>query len=117
MSRFASRLIVNLPIREAGKRRLLAPLVYFSHIAGEIVVPTGFKTDFASVPRIPFAYLLAGDTAHAAAVIHDFLYRTKKVPRRIADAVFLEAMATSGVPWWRRRIMHLAVRTFGWISY
>lgn len=117
MSRFASKLIVDLPIKEKGKRRLLCPLVYISSIAGEIVVPEGFKTDFASVPRIPVAYLLTGDTANAAAVVHDYLYSTKKLPRRIADAVFLEAMAVSGVPWWRRRMMHLAVRAFGWRAY
>ena len=40
-----------------------------------ITVPTGFFTDFASVPRMPFVFLLFGDVAHEAAVIHDYLYR------------------------------------------
>lgn len=93
--------------------KLKNPLVYQSGIAGIITVPEGFETDFASVPRIPIAYTLAGDTAHAAAVVHDFLYGTPSVPRATADAVFKEAMIVSGVPWWRRQLMWAAVRVFG----
>ena len=42
-----------------------------------ITVPTGFLTDFASVPRMPFVFLLFGDVAHEAAVIHDYLYKAR----------------------------------------
>ena len=52
-----------------GTRRLLAPLVYESDIMDGkwITVPQGFVTDYASVPRIPVTYLLAGGCANAAA--------------------------------------------------
>lgn len=82
-----------------------------------IVVPAGFVTDFASVPRLPLAYLLAGDCAHEAAVIHDYLYRTGKADRKTADEIFLEAMGAQGIPAWRRYGMYWAVRLFGGSSY
>lgn len=97
-----------------GKWILLAPLAYRSQVAGQtFTIPAGFQTDFASVPRLPVAYLLAGDTAHAPAVVHDWLYVTRKVPRKVADAVFREAMQCDGVPWWRRQLMYVSVRLLG----
>jgi hypothetical protein len=92
---------------------LQSELAFNSDTIGPIVVPQGFQTDFASVPRIPLAYLLAGGTADASAVVHDWLYRYGKCTKRQADEVFLEAMAAEGVPWWRARLMYRAVRMFG----
>ena len=34
-----------------------------------ITIPAGFKTDLASVPRLPFAYWLTGGTANRPAVL------------------------------------------------
>lgn len=96
--------------------RLIEPLVYVSAVARqEITVPVGFETDFASVPRLPLVYLLAGNTAHEAAVLHDYLYRHPPhgLDRRTVDDVFYEAMTVTGEPRWRRVLMWLAVRTFG----
>ena len=72
-----------------GKWVLLCPFVV--KVDGSPwVIPTEFETDFASVPRVPFAYLLAGDTAHKSAVFHDFLYE-QQVDRKWADGVFYYA--------------------------
>lgn len=97
-----------------GMWKLKHELVYQSSVADRVIyVPEGFMTDFASVPRLPLVYDLFGDTAHPAAVVHDFLYSTGELPRKIADRVLLEAMAAEGVPAWRRWPMYLAVRAFG----
>jgi hypothetical protein len=75
-----------------GTWTLIDPLVYDSDVAGKVItVPTGFVTDFASVPRVPFAYWIAGDVAHPAAVVHDWLYSSHEVDRPTADAVLEEA--------------------------
>lgn len=75
-----------------GTWRLLQPLSYQSDVARRVITsPAGFVTDFASVPRVPFAYWIAGDTAHPAAVIHDWLYSSHEVDRATADAVLEEA--------------------------
>lgn len=100
--------------------RLTAPLHYHSAILGAvIVVPEGFITDFASVPRLPFLYWFAGDTARKAAVIHDWLYRTNtvKMDRAQADAIFAEAIESLG--YWKARswFMWAGVRMGGWASF
>jgi len=86
--------VAKLPGRQW---RLLAPLRYQSAVLGTLIeVPTGFLSDLASVPRLPLAYLLAGDTAHEAAVVHDYLYQVRISTRAQADAVLAEAMAVTG---------------------
>ncbi len=114
-ARFATPLQVE---RRNHQWMLTAELIFVSEVLGRlVVVPAGFITDFASVPRLPFAYWVAGDTAHDAAVVHDFLYKSGGTTRAQADAVFREAMAVIGEPWWRRNLMWAGVRLFGWTAY
>lgn len=114
MARFLTKL--NVECIDDDRWRLVTPLLYESDIAGTITVPAGFETDFASVPRLPVAYLFFGDEAHMAAVVHDYLCRYQTVPRKTADKVFKEAMRVSGVGW-KRFPMYLAVRIYGAICY
>jgi hypothetical protein len=74
MGRFLTPLRVELIAHDPAKWKLTDPLIYDSKTVGKIIVPEGYVTDFASVPRVPIAYLLTGGLAHAAAVVHDYLY-------------------------------------------
>jgi hypothetical protein len=116
MSKFLSPLRVEpATSKDDDNWRLLDCLVYQSDVARRtITVPAGFVTNFASVPRIPVVYELAGDTSSAAATVHDYLYSTHIVSRDVADAVLREASAATAVPWWRRQLMWAGVRAFGW---
>lgn len=100
-----------------GTWRLLGRLGYSSDLIGQVDVPQGFVTDLASVPRLPVAYFLAGGLAHAAAVVHDWLYTTHQVERATADAVFREACQACGVSAWRAWVMWLGVRAGGASSW
>jgi hypothetical protein len=101
-----------------GLWQLNEPIVYISAILKDtLAVPSGFVTDFASVPRIPGIWWIAGGLADEAAALHDWLYNQKLVDRKIADKIFLEAMKASGVSWWRRNLMYAAVRALGWRHY
>lgn len=111
MSHFVNALAISEISR--GTWSLLAPLHYVSDIGGAIVVPEGFITDLASVPRLPFAYLLTGGKANAAAVVHDWLYSTRKFDRATADAIFKEAIRASGHGWFTQQLMWLGVRLGG----
>lgn len=138
MGKFLTPLKVELIQHEkAGQKakwRLIEPLIYQSNTVGIVTVPCGFVTDFASVPRVPIAYLLTGGLAHAAAVVHDFLYtaphRTGSgmtVTRAEADKVLLGAaidgMRIDGDGFWtaiknqmfylRAKIMWIGVRLGG----
>lgn len=83
----------------------------------EIVVPNGFVTDFASVPRLPVVYLLFGSIADRPAVVHDFCYRMKDFSRWVSDSVFLEAMEVDGYDSITASTMFTGVRLGGWYSY
>lgn len=97
--------------------QLLDMFMYDSVVGGLITVPEGFITDFASVPRIPLVYDSLGNIAQRAAVIHDYLYATKSLPRDIADKVLLEAMEVSGISWLRRKMIYMGVRVGGGSHY
>lgn len=115
---FLSPLIAELLNEATNTWQLVADLKYQSAILnGVLTIPATFITDFASVPRVPFAYLLAGNTAHAAAVVHDYLYGTHLVPKTRADRTFLEAMKVTHITKWRRWLMYLAVVLAGGSSY
>lgn len=97
-----------------GTWTLNRALRYHSDVTNKTyTVPRHFNTDFASVPRLPVAYYLAGNTAHQAAVVHDWLYRTGAEPRTVCDAIFREAMAATGISAWRRWLMWAGVRIGG----
>ena len=76
------------------------PLIYRSRILNRtIYVPTGFQSDLASVPRVPFVFWFWGGRVHREGVLHDYLYRIDSVPvvsKKVADAVFFEAMTSRG---------------------
>lgn len=95
------------------------PFMYQSDLLPQpIVVPVGFYTDFASVPRlVPLVYATLGDTAHEPAVIHDFLYYSAQTTRAISDAVLLEAMKVWGMPAWRYLPIYWGVRMGGWLAW
>jgi hypothetical protein len=114
-----SRFLTPLRAEKSGEFwTILQPLVYESDLLQKhVVVPAGFVSDFASVARLPLMFLLAGDEAHEAAVIHDYLYSKQEVSRSVADAVFREAMAVTGEPAWRRFLMWSGVRLGGWIAW
>jgi hypothetical protein len=96
---------------------LLAPLRYYSTLLDkEIEVPTGFFTDFASVPSVARVFISGHGKDRWAAVVHDYLYSIG-FDRKTADAIFLEAMAVSNVGFFKRRVMYRAVRTGGWMFY
>jgi len=117
MACFQSSLIAE-KVREADSLgradwMLREPLIFQSDLIGLLIVPSGFICDFASVPRLPVAFWLTGDTAHASAVVHDYLCRVSipngDVTWRQAADVFDEAMKAEGVSSWRRFLMRWAV--------
>lgn len=116
MSKFLSRLRVeNATDKDDDTWVLVSPLVYQSDVAGQtFTVPTGFVTNFASVPRWPVIYWLTGDTSSEAAAVHDYLYTCHPVDRKMADDVLREASEVTGVATWRRNLMWAGVRVFGW---
>jgi hypothetical protein len=97
-----------------GLWQLVYSLIYQSANNGSFTIPAGFKTDFASVPRLPILWLALGDTAREAAVLHDYLYTAPHpVDRQTADALLNEAALATGWGKIRAHALYLGVRLFG----
>lgn len=84
----------------------------------EVRVPVGFKTDFASVPRLFWRIVPPAGPHGAAAVVHDFLYvRQGQWTRGGVDKLFYKCLESLGVPPWKRKLMYIGVRLGGWIGW
>lgn len=91
----------------------------------KVVVPIGFITDFASVPKVLWNLLPPTGSYGKAAVVHDMLYQhpwvqipgpvaTKSLDRKSCDDIFNEAMGVLQVGKWTRRMVYSGVRVGGW---
>ena len=78
-----------------------------------VEVPTGFVTDFASIPPIFFSVLRPDGEYAYAAVIHDYLYWTQTRPREVADEIFKLAMQDLKVNIVKLTAIYEAVRQLG----
>ena len=91
---------------------LLRPLTYCG-----VIVPAGFESDGASVPRLLWGVVFPRDERRAlfAAIFHDFLYRTHPNgwDRKESDEAFLHLMEQGGVSYLRRIRAYIGVRMFG----
>ena len=118
-----SKFLTELNIIEIGDKlwELHSNLIYNSDLLGRtLVVPKGFITDLASVPRIPIVYQAWGGRCHREAVIHDFLFRIDSKPvvsYMMANRVFLEAAEARGKSFFIRYPMFWGVCIGGWFSY
>lgn len=87
-------------------------------VVATLVVPADFRTDFASVPPVLWFIFPPWGRYTRAAILHDYLYTQYDVCSRFfADAIFREAMASLGVPYWKRLAAYYAVRLLGWTRW
>jgi hypothetical protein len=94
------------------KWRLTNRYVYHD-AAGDIVIPKGFVSDLASVPRFAWWLISPMDLSEVAPLVHDFVCRTPKMRERYtsraAHQVFFSIMLKENVPLWRALLSYLAV--------
>ncbi len=123
---FISALAIMLIPREmkAKHRRIAAVAQPFGFVCNlnrrekiAVITPTGYVTDFASIPRLVH-WIISPFGKHAeAAVIHDWLYTMGRKgdakARLVADKTFVKALKLLQVSWFKRQIMYWAVRLGG----
>lgn len=112
--------------RRNGRWELAQDLVYEGH-TDRFVVPSGFLTDFASVPRIVQSIAPKMGKQNRAAVLHDWCYQHAPlllresgyvpITRRDADRIFRRVMREEGVNIVRRNVFFFAVRIGGWLPW
>jgi hypothetical protein len=98
---------------DADRWSLVDELVYQGN-RDRFVVPAGFRTDLASVPRMVTWLIPRFGVYTLAAILHDWLctegIRSGVVTSREADGIFRRVMRESGVPVLRRWLMWAGVR-------
>ena len=99
-----------LQLEGTRKYTLLEAIPYTTLDGDRINVPIGFVTDLASVPRIFWNLFPPSGKYNLAAIVHDFLCISKPFKQKKIDRIFIEAMEELGVSWWKRHILHKAVR-------
>jgi hypothetical protein len=75
-----------------------------------IVVPAGFVTEFASIPRALWSELSPVGEHTLAAIVHDYLYWFQPCEREETDNLLMIAMSQNGVSDLRRGAVYAGVR-------
>lgn len=98
--------------------RLVSTLVYEDWRGKLWYVPSGFRYDFASVPRVLWS-IYPPQIAVKASCVHDWCYRTKPagVSRKEADRLLYEGCIDEGLPRVRAKVIWAAVRLGGGFSW
>lgn len=100
---------------------------YYRYKDEWLIVPKGFITDFASIPRVFWNIYPPTGIYMPAALLHDFHYACElKSPlpyakdmdtRYWCDCLFYDVMKDCGCNWFTRTVMYRAVRDWGWIVW
>lgn len=101
--------------------RLLTDFTVVVPEVGRITVPAGFVTDFASIPRLVWAWLSPEDPVVLfPSIVHDYLYSIKgeiegspAISRERADQVLRDAMIACGARSSQAWVVYHAVRVGG----
>ena len=105
---------------------LLEPLAYTTRdSAWTIVIPAGFVTDYASIPRPLWVAIPPRGRYNRPAIVHDFLYQTAPIDPRTthrctwttADAVLREACENVCTRATQRWVIWLGLRAGGWVTW
>lgn len=125
--------IVRLPFTTRGEKdAVLMEDWHINDVCGfRFTVPAGTSTDGASIPR--FLWRLCGHPLKAprvyAALLHDWLYECadpegwtdgampSEITRKEADACYMSLSRHFGIPWWKAKLEHTALRWFGGKHY
>lgn len=98
--------------------------IYYTLSNGKkIIIPKGFETDFATIPRLFWRMFPPHLKKYRqGAVVHDYLYMTSDIvtSRAFADAEFRKILIKKGTSKWVAWLFWLVIRIFGnkrWKNY
>lgn len=115
---FSSRVAYLDRSSELGKFtiELLEDLVY-EGLGKKIVVPKGFMSDLATIPRVFQLFIPKVGPYNAAAIVHDWGYCVQFLTRKEVDCLFLDIMKNSKVGFFTRYSMYYFMRLLGSIAW
>ena len=90
---------------------------YRANDGEEIEIKPGARTDGASNAKLFWNIIPPFGRYWLPAVLHDFLYRYTRTPRRRCDALLYEAMRSRQVNPVTALIIYIGVRAFGFLAF
>lgn len=106
------------PLPKDDCYELVEPLVFWVDY-NRYVVPAGFVSDGASIPKIFWPVITSpfNPKIIRGAIIHDYLYRVHVVSRRVADEKLRSVIISDGFPKETSETVFSAVRVGGKSAY
>src|ERR1035438_5360681 len=106
MSKFSDKLVVE-PMGDGIHWTVFKSFSYQSDILDSvIIIPEGFSTDGASIPRLFWNIFIPTGPYFQAAVIHDYLYGHQIFTRYQSDNSLLEGMWVLRCKFWQYCIIY-----------
>lgn len=101
---------------------VVAPLIWCDATYGRLVVPAGFVTDLASIPRMfrNLPWLDPNGLSRRPAVVHDWLYGSRigrRFGKQFADSFLRSALLSEGATKKAAAAFYFAVHLFGQSSW
>jgi hypothetical protein len=94
------------------------PLAYTIGVSKDsITIPSGFVTDFASIPQVFHSLLRQNGSYLLPAVVHDYLYWKQTCTRDQSDQILWLGMIENEVPSHQRVAIYMAVRAAGGFAW
>lgn len=95
---------------------------YYGNISSrkEIIVPSGYTTDGASIPKIFWWLLSPFENYFKCCVLHDYLcdlFHLNLLERKTCDLIFLEAMSEIDIKPSTKWALYFFVRSYGMLRY
>lgn len=114
----AGRAVMKLPaLRPFSDLRAWSLVESFTYrlanTRDSVVIPSGFVTDFASIPKLAQSIISALGSHGLPAILHDYLYWEQACARNQADVLFRKAMEEMGVGPTTAGVMYRAVELGG----
>lgn len=101
----------------ANQWRLRAPW-RMRHADTDLIIPPGFVTDLASIPKLARSLVQQGDRrTWGPSIEHDYRYYYQIGPRRTADSAFRQRLRQNGISIAKSWMMWLAVRLGGYRAW
>lgn len=82
-----------------------------------ILIPEGFVTDMASIPRPLWSILPKWDNYGPAAIGHDWLYYNQLTTRKVADQWMRSSMEGLNVNKPKQLVIYWTLRAFGGVAW
>jgi hypothetical protein len=83
----------------------------------EYIIPEGFRTDLASSKGLARLFVPRWGKYGVGTIIHDYCYREHIFDRKTSDKIFKIVMGLYNTEPWRKHLIYISVRLFGWFPY